>query len=86
MESVGQPEDQPHLAAARLAAQIVEIAAVEPVDDADQPQARAGRLSQRMSMTRPVSAPVNSCSGAPAGLYLLAQLAEVGGDRVDDAL
>ena len=56
-KAVGQPVDQPHLAAARLAAQIVEIAAVEPVDDADQPQARGRAIfSQRMSMTRPALA------------------------------
>lgn len=30
------PVDEPHLAAGRLAAELMEIAAIEPVDDADQ--------------------------------------------------
>ena len=83
-EAVGEPEDQPHFAAARLAAQIVKIAAVEPVDDTDQPEARARRLQPAHIHDAAGLGRGELVQRAPAGFDLVAQLADIAGDHVDD--
>ena len=67
-----------------LAAQRREIAPVEPVDDADQPEARSVRGEPAHVHDAADIAVGHLVERAPAGLHLRAQSGDVGGDGGDD--
>lgn len=77
LETVGQAIDETHLAAALVAFQGSEITPVEPVDDADQPEARRLALQPAHIHDAADIAVGHLVKRAPASLYLGPQRGDV---------
>ncbi|WP_245442316.1 hypothetical protein [Mesorhizobium hawassense] len=86
LEGVGKAVDEPHLAAALVIVQRGEVAPVEPVDDADQTEAREVRLQPAHVDDAADIAVGDFVESSPTDLHVCPQCRDIGGHRVDDGV
>ena len=86
LEGIGETVDEADLAASLVAANLGKILAVEPVDDAGQPEMR-GIGGEPAHVDDAADIAVGDLvERPPAGLHLGAQCGDIGADHVDDRL